>query len=101
MTGALSAATPITGPVTITVPGDYYLANNINDSAVGIIIAVPNVVLDGKGKTLEGVDGTISVGIRIYNAGMTLYNVVVKNVVVTDWGNGVFLTDMKNTQQRR
>lgn len=98
LTGAVSAATPITGPVTITVPGDYYLANNIIDSAVGIIIAVPNVVLDGKGKTLDGVDGASSVGIRIYNAGMTLYNVVVKNVVVTDWGNGVFLTDVKNSQ---
>ena len=97
-TGAVSAATPITGPVVITVPGDYYLANNIIDSAVGIIIAVPNVVLDGKGKTLDGVDGTSSVGIRIYNAGMTLYNVVVKNVVLTDWGNGVFLTDVKNSQ---
>ena len=98
LTGAVSAATPITGPVTITVPGDYYLANNIIDSAVGIIIAVPNVVLDGKGKTLDGVDGTSSVGIRIYNVGMTLFNVVVKNVVVTDWGNGVFLTDVKTSQ---
>jgi parallel beta-helix repeat protein len=98
MTGAVSAATPITGPTTITVPGDYYLANNIIDSAVGIIIAVPNVVLDGKGKTLDGVDGASSVGIRIYNAGMTLFNVVVKNVVVTDWGNGVFLTDVKSSQ---
>ena len=98
MTGAVSAATPITGPVVITVPGDYYLANNIIGSAVGIIIAVPNVVLDGKGKTVDGVDGTSSVGIRIYNSGMTLFNVVVKNVVVSDWGTGVFLTDVKSSQ---
>ena len=33
-----------------------------------------------------------------YNAGMTLFNVVVKNVVTSDWGTGVFMQDVKNSQ---
>jgi parallel beta-helix repeat protein len=100
LTGAVSAATPITGPVVITVPGDYYLANSIinSGSKICIDITVPNVVLDGKGQTIDGVDSSDSIGIRVWNAGMTLFNVVVKNIVVSDWGTGVFYSDVKNSQ---
>jgi parallel beta-helix repeat protein len=96
----VGAPIPIAGPVVITVPGEYYLANSIinNSAVVCIDITVPNVVLDGKGKTIDGVDKTGSIGIRIYNAGMALFNVVIKNVVTSDWGTGVYLSDVKNSQ---
>ena len=97
-TGAVSAATPITGPITITVPGEYYLANNIINSTAGIIIAVPNVVLDGKGKIIDGVDKSGTYGIRVFNSAMTLFNVVIKNVVITDWNDGIWMSDTKNSQ---
>jgi len=97
-TGAVSAATPITGPITITVPGDYYLANSIINSTAGIIIAVPNVVLDGKGKIIDGVDKSGTYGIRVFNSAMTLFNVVIKNVVITDWNDGIWMSDTKNSQ---
>jgi parallel beta-helix repeat protein len=98
--GVVSAATPITGPVVITVPGDYYLANSIVNSGSGICIdiTVPNVVLDGKGQTIDGVDTASSIGIRVWNAGMTLFNVIVKNVVTSDWGTGIYISDVKNSQ---
>jgi len=100
MTGAVSAATPITGPMVITVPGDYYLANSILNSGSGVCIdiTVPNVVLDGKGQTIDGIDKADSIGIRVWNAGMTLFNVIVKNVITSDWGTGVYLSDVKNSQ---
>ncbi len=96
----VGAPIPITGPVVITVPGEYYLANSIINSNSGICIdiTVPNVVLDGKGKMIDGIDKVDSIGIRILNTGMTLFNVVVKNVVVSDWNTGVYYSFVKNSQ---
>jgi len=97
--GAVTASTPITGPTVITAPGSYYLENDIQNCTepVAILIQCSNVVLDGKGKTIDGTDKAGSVGIRIYNAAMTLVNVVVRNVICSDWTNGVYLTDVKNS----
>jgi parallel beta-helix repeat protein len=96
----VGAPIPITGPVVITVPGEYYLANSIinNNAGVCIDITVPNVVLDGKGKMIDGIDKTDAIGIRVWNAGMALFNVVIKNVVTSDWGTGVYLSGVKNSQ---
>jgi len=99
--GVVSAASiAITGPTTISVPGNYYLANDIvnSDVPIGISITAPNVVLDGKGKKIDGIDSSGTMGIRIYNAGMTLFNVIIKNVIITDWGTGIRTSDVKNSQ---
>ena len=100
VSGAAAASTPITGPTVITEPGSYYLANNIRDSPdpVAILIQCSNVVLDGKGKTIDGTDKVGSYGIQIYNAAMTLVNVIIKNVVLSDWDSGIFINDVKNSQ---
>lgn len=98
-TTATAASTPIYGPTVITQPGTYYLANSIVNSTepVAILIQCSNVVLDGKAKTIDGTDQVGSVGIKIYNAAMTLVNVVVKNVICMDWESGVVLSDVKNS----
>lgn len=99
MPAATAASTPIYGPTVITEPGSYYLASSIVNSTepVAILIQCSNVVFDGKAKTIDGTDATDSVGIKVYNAAMTLVNVIVKNVVCSDWGNGVVITDVKNS----
>jgi len=90
---------PITGPVVITEPGQYYLANNILDSTepVCILVQTSNVVIDGRGKTIDGTDAPDSIGIRVYNAAMTLVNVVIKNIKVNDWNIGILLTDVRDS----
>lgn len=97
--GAGAKPVPITGPVVITEPGQYYLANNIVDSTepVCILVQTSNVVIDGKGKTIDGTDAPDSIGIYVYNAAMTLVNVVIKNIKVNDWNIGLFLNDVKDS----
>jgi len=100
-TGAVSGATNlITGPTVISVPGTYILANDITDSTAPICIQItaPNVVLDGKGFSIDGTDGASSIGIKVYNSAMTLFNVIVKNVNISDWGTGILLQNVKNSQ---
>jgi parallel beta-helix repeat protein len=97
---ASAAPNLITGPTVISVPGTYYLANDITNSnePIGISITVPNVVLDGKGFSIDGVDKADSIGIKVYNSAMTLFNVVIKNLNVSDWGSGIKLQDVKNSR---
>lgn len=92
-------STPITGPVVITDPGQYHLAIDITDSTepIGILVKTSNVIIDGKGKTIDGIDAPDSYGIRVYNAAMTLVNVVIKNVKVNDWNVGISFNDVKNS----
>ncbi|MCQ8894811.1 MAG: right-handed parallel beta-helix repeat-containing protein [Methanolinea sp.] len=98
--GFAGAAIPITGPTVISEPGSYYLATDIRDSPepVAILIQCSNVVIDGKGKIIDGTDKAESIGIKIYNAAMTLVNVVIRNVVLSDWDSGIFINDVKNSQ---
>lgn len=65
--------------------GSYYLTTNLigSTSYKGIIIASDNVTIDLNGFTLQGVSGSFS-GINIYG-GHT--NIVVRNGIVTGWGN--------------
>jgi parallel beta-helix repeat protein len=98
--GSAIAAIPITGPTVISEPGSYYLANDIKDSnqPVAILIECSNVVLNGMGKTIDGIDKAESYGIKIYNAAMTLVNVVITNVVLSDWDSGMFINDVMNSK---
>ena len=94
------AANLITGPSVISVPGTYILANDITNSNAPICIQItaPNVVLDGKGYSIDGIDGSNSIGIKVYNSAMTLFNVIIKNLDISDWGTGVLLQNVKNSQ---
>jgi len=92
-------STPITGPVVITDPGQYHLAIDITDSTepICILVKTSNVIIDGKGKTIDGTDAPDSIGIWVYNAAMTLVNVVIKNVKVNDWNIGIVLADVRDS----
>jgi parallel beta-helix repeat protein len=94
------ASTAITGPTVISEPGNYILANSIANSTekTCILITVPNVVLDGRGNSIDGVDGADSIGIKAYNSAMTLFNVIIRNVKLSDWGTGLYLQNVKNSQ---
>ncbi len=97
--GASAKPIPITGPTVITSPGQYYIAAGVTNSTAPVYIEVQasNVYIDGKGKVIDGSDSANSIGIKIYNSAMSLVNVVVKNVVLNDWGTGLWLNDVKNS----
>jgi parallel beta-helix repeat protein len=83
-------ATVAAFPYVITVPGTYSLDRDYLNLAVPVAIDVQcsNVVIDGGGHTLDGGDFTDSVGIRVHGSA-ALTGVTVKNLIVTDWGQGV------------
>lgn len=104
-TGAMDAGTPLTvgadglaptrieSCVTIDRPGTYALARSIEDADADtcIRIAASDVVLDGRGHGVDGVDGNEgSIGIHV-SADRTLTNVTVRDVAVTGWDDGVVL----------
>ncbi len=97
--GASAKPIPITGPTVITSPGQYYIASGVTNSTAPIYIEVQasNVYIDGRGKVIDGSDVTDSIGIRVYNSAMSLVNVVVKNVILNDWGTALWMTDVKNS----
>ena len=67
-------ATAITGPTTITVPGSYCLANDINGS---IVVQADNVSIDGNNRMLSG-DGTGS-GLILEGHHATIHDFFVEN----------------------
>ncbi len=108
--GGASAATEITGCQEITEPGDYYLSSDIIDTTtadVCIYITADDVTLDGQGHCIDGstpgtckpieedgdavypslVNGYARAGIIVKKAD----NVIVKNVEVKNFCNGILL----------
>jgi len=83
----------------ITHPGQYYIANTVTNSTAPVYIEVQTsgVVIDGKNKVIDGSDDPNSVGVKIVNTAMSIVNVVVKNMVLTDWGTGLLLNDVKDS----
>lgn len=76
----------------ITAPGMYVLNSNVinNSALVCINISSSDVVLEGNGYIVDGVDGDNTTGVYVYNPTSTLTNVTVKNLVVSDWENGIY-----------
>jgi len=46
---------------------------------------------------IDGSDDPNSVGVKIVNTAMSIVNVVVKNMILTDWGTGLLLNDVKDS----
>ncbi len=82
----------------IIYPGYYYLSTDILNSHVKFCINITSsdVVLDGKGNTIDGIDSPGTYGVYVYNPMMTLTNVTVMNLRVTDWEIGIYLGDVDN-----
>ncbi len=82
----------ISSCTTISEPGTYVLNTSILDSSASscIDIVSNDVIFDGAGYTIDGVDAWITYGVYVYNSTMALTNVTVKNLIVIDWGSGIY-----------
>ncbi len=77
-------------PFTITEPGSYYLTANLTAAGSGVIIEADNVTLDLMGFTLTGSGGGASHGVLINGStNIPIHNVVVRNGILRNFGNGV------------
>ena len=92
----VSAATSIGSCTTISTSGEYELTVDIIDSTdtVCIDIQANDVVLDCQGHNVDG--NNSGNGIRIFRSPKENSNVVIKNCVVTDWYNGIYLINADN-----
>ncbi len=91
LAGGAGAATPISSCTTIATPGEYVLNQNIINSSEGTCIAIKSndVVFDGAGYIIDGIDIYSTFGVFVYDSTTGLPNVTVKNVTVTDWDTGI------------
>ncbi len=94
-----AVAAVVDGCTTIDSPGYYYLSTDIiNTSATTCInITSSDVVLDGKGRTIDGIanasiDNLTYTGILVYKT----ENVTIRNVTLTDWHFGVHYFKVRN-----
>jgi hypothetical protein len=92
-----NALTPITSCTNITVPGEYYLANDIieNNPRDCIVIATSNVTIDGNGKTLAYNYSSSSYGYLIYYQYGGNINLTIKNLTLRllNWSGGGLYID--------
>ena len=102
--GSMALTTSINSCTTISTPGQYVLANDITNTGAStcIRITASDVVLDGAGYTIDGIDGAGTRGVHVYEEpteqepGITLTNVTVTNLGVSDWGEGVRFDRVSN-----
>ena len=91
-----AAATDVTysgQKITITQPGTYVLTNDITNSnqLICIEIQASNVVFDGAGHLIDGVDAESSAGIYVHGPSAAISGVTIKNVRMQDWYYGIYL----------
>jgi parallel beta-helix repeat protein len=84
----VSAATNVSSCLTIGFQGTYVFNQSFSGSGNCITIISSDVVLDGAGFTLEGTGS--GNGVYVWEFGTTFTNVTVRNLVVTDWSNGIW-----------
>jgi parallel beta-helix repeat protein len=77
----------------IASSGYYNLTMDILDSGDSSCIKIVsnNVTLDGAGHSIDGIDTSGTYGVYVSNSTITLTNITVKNLVVTDWSYGIYL----------
>ncbi len=93
-TAAKTSSNEIISCSVISAPGNYVLTQDITNSTeiTCIVINTGDVVLDGAGHTIDGVDAMNSTG--VYVSGQR--DVTVKNLQVTDWHTGIYYQDATN-----
>jgi len=86
------ARTNIDSCIEIDMPGEYKLTRDIMDSDAEscIVITSSNVVFDGAGFTIDGLNSGFGSGVYVNNPDVTLSNVTVKNLIVTEWDFGIY-----------
>ena len=98
-----AAATDVTysgQKITITQPGTYVLKNDITNSnqLICIEIRASNVVFDGAGHLIDGVDAENSAGIYVHGPSAAISGVTIKNVRMQDWYYGIYLHETGNSR---
>lgn len=93
---SMTQATSVSSCTTISSSGRYVLDSDITDSTTTpcIRITANDVVLDGAGHTVDGVDGADTRGVYVFESagvgeGITTENVTITNLTVTDWAKGI------------
>jgi hypothetical protein len=83
----------ITGPIVITEPGTYRLANDIVNSAASVCIdiRVDGVTIDGQGFLVDGVGAPDSSGVRIAWTRSDAPDTIVRNLRLANWDAGIDL----------
>ncbi len=95
LAGGAGAATNVSECGTISEPGEYVLNTSIigDGSSACITIDSSNVIFDGEGFTIDGNEHD---GVYVYNDSITLTNVTVKNLLVTNSNNGIYYQNVVN-----
>ena len=99
----VSVATPPPGGKTVSSctvidsPGYYVLNQDIINSSASICINITSsdVVFDGAGHIVDGIDAGSTYGVYAYNP-TKLTNITIKNLKVTDWYNGIYYKNVEN-----
>lgn len=88
---AFAAAEPVSECRVIDSPGVYHLIADVTDSTETVCIDIrsSDVVFDGQGHTIDGVDGVRTSGVSANGTAAEIENVTVRNLVVSDWASGV------------
>ncbi len=94
MVGNVSGANNVSVCGPISASGEYVLNTSLSQAATCITITSSDVVFDGGGYTIDGTGS--GYGVYVYNSSVTLTNVTVKNLKVTDWQYGIYLHSYKN-----
>jgi parallel beta-helix repeat protein len=78
-----------------TAYGVYTLTADIINSAntYCMNISANHVILDCQGHTIDGTDASSTYGIYVYRSSATTTNETIKNCIVTDWYDGIYLVD--------
>jgi hypothetical protein len=90
-TETFAAAEPVSECRVIDSPGVYRLTADVTDSArpTCIDIRSSDVVFDGQGHTIDGVDSSRTSGVFANGTAAAIENVTVRNLTVSDWASGV------------
>jgi len=80
---------PPTAPITTSDNVTYTLTENVINDADGIALERSNIIIDGLGNTVEGIETYDSKGICLLGCS----NVTVKNMRITKFSFGVYLLD--------
>ncbi len=97
----ISLAIDITGCTQLDQEyGIYNLTQDIIDSSAStcLDITANNVILDCGGHKIDGKDIYNSYGIKIYRSSQQATNITIKNCVVTDWFDGIYLENSNENE---
>ncbi len=95
---AIYLSSNVTSCRVISSPGEYVLTADIINSTYSTCIEITSsdVIFNGNGYTMDGVDGTNTYGVYVYNLDVSLTNVTVENLNITDWRSGIHYNNAKN-----